>query len=59
MCAINPKRQSRFTFSVYTAIEMTEEEFRGLVVSKMLQAEYELNLDARLRWHVRESEDAK
>jgi hypothetical protein len=54
MCAINPKRQRHFKLSVYTSLEMTQEEFDNLVRTKVVAAEMGMNQDMRLRWHVEE-----
>jgi len=54
MCAINPKRERHFTLSVYTTMDMTDEQFDHLVATKAVIAEAELNQDMRLRWHVKE-----
>jgi hypothetical protein len=55
MCAISPKHQKHFTLSVYTSLNMTEEEFLELIYAKVMLSEIELNADARLRWHVKET----
>lgn len=54
MCAIKPKRMGVFILKVYTAHEMTEEEWNELTHSKALEAEMKLNEDGRLRWHIKE-----
>jgi len=52
MCAINFKHKRRFVLMVYTSINMTEEEFNRLVSEKAINAEFDLNKDMRLRWHL-------
>lgn len=52
MCAINPKRQMTFVLSVYTAHEMTDEQWDEAVMKRVLDAEIKLNEDGLLRWHV-------
>lgn len=52
MCAINPKRKAHFAIRVYTAHDITDEEWEQLVLLKLLEAEQMLNADARLRWHI-------
>jgi len=54
MCAINPKHEKHFTISVYTSLDMTEEEFNNMVRVKLVGAETALNSDMRLRWHVKD-----
>ena len=56
MCAINPKREKHFTISVYTALDMTEEEFNYLVLNMLMGTEMALNADMRLRWHIKDAE---
>lgn len=58
MCAINPKHQTSFIIKVYTSDLNNQGEavFLDLVMEKILQAEIELNRDARLRWHVEATE---
>ena len=54
MCAINPKREKHFTISVYTSLNIPEEEFNHLVAEMLVKTEMALNMDMRLRWHVKE-----
>jgi len=54
ICAINPKHEKHFTISVYTSLDMTEEEFNNMVRVKLVGAETALNSDMRLRWHVKD-----
>jgi hypothetical protein len=56
MCAINPKHEKHFTISVYTSLEIPEEDFRELVYEMLVRTEMTLNLDMRLRWHVKEQQ---
>jgi hypothetical protein len=56
MCAINPKHQHHFTLSVFTSIDMTEEQFLELTRIKAIELEINLNSDFRLRWHIKEKE---
>jgi hypothetical protein len=56
MCALNPKRQMHFTLSVYTSIDMIEEEFRSLVLNEATVTEIILNKSNKLRWHINEKE---
>ena len=56
MCAINPKHQLHFKLSVYTSLDMSEQEFGILVLEKMTNLEVKLNQDMRLRWHIKEAE---
>jgi len=56
MCAINPKHERHFTISVYTSLDMPEEEFNYLVSEMLVKTELALNMDMRLRWHVKESQ---
>ena len=53
MCAINPKRQQHYTISIYTSLNMTQEEFDELVAQKLIAVENLLNTDSRLRWHIK------
>jgi len=55
MCAINPKHERHFTISVYTSLDMTEKDFIYLVSEMLVKTEMALNMDMRLRWHVKEN----
>ena len=59
MCAINPKHQRHFTLSVYTSLDMTQEQFDELVRTHACVMEMELNSDMRLRWHIKEDDNGE
>ena len=55
MCAINPTHKKRFILDVYTSRKFSEEEWNQIVIEAALKAEIDLNRDARLRWHLKET----
>jgi hypothetical protein len=57
MCAINPTHEYHLTISVYTSLKITQEEFRNLTISKLVEAEQQLNADGRLRFHIQDLDE--
>ena len=52
MCALNPKHSKVFRLEVFTSADIDEATFLELVRQKVVEAEVDLNIDMRLRWHI-------
>lgn len=57
MCEINPKHSMFFDLEVFTSNpNITKEEFEYNVLSRLLEAEMQLNADGKFRFHIHQKE---
>ena len=52
MCAINPKRKQFFRLEFYTAHPMTDERWKELLSTTLIQLEQEFNKTGEIRVHI-------
>lgn len=53
MCEINPKHSAFFDLEVFTSDpRMTAAEFTAQVLPRLLEAEMNLNVDGKFRFHI-------
>lgn len=56
MCQINPKHEAHFVLQAFTSDpEMTKEDFTKAVMTRVFEAEQQLNADGKFRFHIHEA----
>ena len=55
MCAINPVWKKRLLLDVYTSEKISLQQFEDFFLYKALEMEVNLNMDGKLRWHLKET----
>ncbi|MEN6445540.1 MAG: hypothetical protein ABFC98_05790 [Candidatus Cloacimonas sp.] len=59
MCEINPKRKEFFRLEFFTSTEISDEEWKGLIIERLLLLEQVFNLSGEIRAHIHEELEEK
>lgn len=57
MCEINPKRKKFYKLEIFTAHEISDEEWADIIYNKVLLVEQFLNRRGEARVHIHEMDD--